>query len=117
MTCVTTTITLPMPPSLNNIFVNVRGRGRVPSKKYCAWKKIAGWALIAQSPRKIDGPVTIAMRLARPTANSDLDNRIKPLLDLLVIHGVITDDRYVVEFTAKWADVDGAEITIKEVAV
>lgn len=106
-------LTLPVPPSMNNAFINVRGVGRVKSKKYKLWQQAAGWALQAQPHAKIPGKVRIRIQVRRPSANSDIDNRVKPLLDLLVLHRVIDDDRNVASVYAEWADIETCSITIE----
>jgi Holliday junction resolvase RusA-like endonuclease len=84
---------LPWPPSSNNLFLNVRGRGRVLTKEYREWREEAGWTLAAQRARKLTQPVTVAVELNPPSKHAfDLDNRAKALMDLLVLHGVIPDD-------------------------
>lgn len=91
-------IVLPWPPSLNNMFLNVKGRGRVRSENYRKWAQDAGWLLLSQHPYKFKDPVRVRVELNPPNARAfDLDNRNKALLDLLVEHGVIVDDsnRYV----------------------
>lgn len=86
-------ISLPWPPSLNNMFLNVRGKGRVRSENYRKWADEAGWLLKSQKPRKFHEPVRVRVELNPPNARAfDLDNRNKALLDLLVEHGVIIDD-------------------------
>lgn len=86
-------IVLPWPPSLNNMFLNVRGKGRVRSENYRKWLTEAGWLLKSQKPRRFHEPVRIRVELNPPNARAfDLDNRNKALLDLLVEHGVIIDD-------------------------
>ncbi len=42
---------LPAPPSVNNLFRNVPGKGRVRSSEYVAWCEAAGWSLRAQGAR------------------------------------------------------------------
>jgi Holliday junction resolvase RusA-like endonuclease len=111
---------LSVPPSLNNCFINVPYQGRIKSKQYRAWIDMAGWELLGQRQgrKKITGPVSISIVIARPSVRSDIDNRIKPILDLLVTHDIIPDDRHVISVSARWADkseaVEGAEITIVE---
>lgn len=106
-------LSLPWPPSANNLFVNL-GKRRVPSRDYAAWRKEAGWTLQAQRPPKFRGPVAIGIELHAPHARRyDLDNKSKALLDLLVIHEVIPDDNSdrVRELTVKRVDV-GAPCTV-----
>src|SRR5690606_26540695 len=86
-------LALPWPPSVNMLYQNVRGKGRVATKEYDAWKREAGWTLLAQRPRKFKVPVTIAIELCAPhNRRFDLDNKNKCLLDLLVRHEVIPAD-------------------------
>lgn len=87
-------IALPMPPSLNNMFLNVRNKGRVKTENYRKWTTAAGWLLKSQHPRKFDVPVSIIIELnfSAKASRSDLDNRSKALIDLLVEHAVIPDD-------------------------
>lgn len=86
-------IALPWPPSTNALYLNVKGRGRVPTKEYLAWKQEAGWTLAAQRPPKFTRPVTITIELCPPHGRRfDLDNRAKATLDLLTLHLVIPDD-------------------------
>ena len=97
-----TTITLPAPPSANNLFVNRRGGGRAKSAEYTDWLLSAGWHLRLQKPQPIHGHVAILAGLERDDARSDLDNRLKAPLDLLVKHRVIEDDRHVLALAAAW---------------
>jgi Holliday junction resolvase RusA-like endonuclease len=88
-----TRISLPLPPSVNGLFVNVRGRGRVRSEGYRKWALEAGWMLKAQRPGKFLVPVNISIEINPPNGRAfDLDNRNKALLDLLVEHQIIPDD-------------------------
>lgn len=84
---------VPMPPSLNNAFINVAGKGRVRSKAYRAWAEEAGWMVKAKRNGTIEIPVSVAIELCPRTRRSyDIDNRGKPCLDLLVSCGVLPDD-------------------------
>jgi len=86
-------ILLPWPPSANNMFVNVRGRGRVKSADYTKWRDDAGWLLKSQRPHKFTAPVLVTIELCSPNKRPfDIDNRNKGILDLLVEHQVIPDD-------------------------
>lgn len=84
---------IPMPPSLNNAFLNAAGKGRVRSKAYKAWVEEAGWMVKARRNGLIPGPVSVTLDICPPNKRAfDLDNRLKPALDLLVACGVLSDD-------------------------
>lgn len=97
------TLTLPTPPSVNKLFRNVRGVGRVKSRAYKDWIGHAGWVLRSQRPGRISGRVVIVLSVEQAGPMSDIDNRVKALFDLLVAHSVIDDDRFVVGFCIAWA--------------
>jgi Holliday junction resolvase RusA-like endonuclease len=107
---------LPMPPSVNNLFVNAaKGRGRYPSSKYKTWKRLAGYAMngaIAKPPL-IDAPVELAFQISSKSRN-DLDNCAKALIDLLVAHGVLLNDNKAIvkRIVLEWADVQGAVVRV-----
>ncbi len=107
------TIVLPMPPSTNRLFANVARKGRVRSRVYSDWSTEAGWALKQQPRHSFPGDVELSMRFGPRDRRSDVTNRIKAAEDLLVEHGIIADDRFVVRAVAEWAaDVRGCEVTI-----
>ncbi len=116
-------INLPMPPSVNAMFVN-RGRegmkGRMVSPAYAAWRKRADDALWAQTPiRRFSGEVAVCIALGPTKGLSDIDGRIKAPLDLLVRHKIIEDDnsKYVRMILASWDDaISGCKITISSMA-
>jgi Holliday junction resolvase RusA-like endonuclease len=86
---------LPLPPSTNNLYVNLPGRGRVRAAAYRRWSDEAGWLVKAKTP-----PVTfygaVAVRIEAGAGNRrDIDNILKPTLDLLVKVGVLADDRMI----------------------
>ena len=100
------TIHLPMPPSVNNLYINA-GNRRVRSRRYRSWQEDAGWHLKAAKPDRIVGPVTVVVELFVPDKRRrDADNMNKPVLDLLVAHGVIeADDRRIVRSViSMWID-------------
>jgi crossover junction endodeoxyribonuclease RusA len=102
------------PPSVNNLFFNVPGRGRVPSKEYQHWKQEAGWELKAQKPQRFTVPVEITVELNPPTKRAfDPDGKLKAVIDLLVAHQVIADDNFnhVRSVTARIVEV-GAPCTV-----
>jgi Holliday junction resolvase RusA-like endonuclease len=89
----TVTFHLPEPPSVNALFANVPGRGRRKTKVYRQWIKDAGWALVAQRPKKLVGNYRLRLSFCRTfKIRKDLGNFEKAVSDLLVRHHVVTDD-------------------------
>jgi hypothetical protein len=97
------TLKLPLPPSANNLFVNLpRGRGRAKSYAYKQWIDVAGWDLKIQRPKPVEGPYEAHIIL--PKMRGDADGRIKPLLDLLVTHKITSDDKHCRKLTVERDD-------------
>jgi Holliday junction resolvase RusA-like endonuclease len=98
-----TTITLPMAPSVNSLWRSARGRVW-KSRRYVAWLKESGWTLKLQKPKRITGPVAVTVAAGKPDKRRrDLDNiATKAVLDLLTQMAVIEDDRFVVKLSAAW---------------
>jgi Holliday junction resolvase RusA-like endonuclease len=103
---------LPSPISINAAYVNVRGKGRVRSKAYKAWAMHAGYVMAAQRPTRVKGPVAVVIFTTRDNARSDLDNRAKTLIDLLVTHGVIEDDRFIEKIIMAWSSEPGTRVKV-----
>lgn len=107
---------LPFPPSLNNLFCNVRGRGRVPSARYERWRKSATQAMWGQRMVYLSGPVKISI-LFEDNSRADLDNLGKGIIDHLVHHHLIDGDgrKTVRKVTLEWGDVKGAVVTVTKI--
>jgi Holliday junction resolvase RusA-like endonuclease len=110
-------ITLPMPPSVNNLFFTLNaGKGRAKSVEYRDWIREAGTLLAIQRPPQVKGKVRLLIEVAEPETRrrQDVANREKAATDLLVSHGVIEgdDQRFVREITLRWAPIEGVRITI-----
>jgi crossover junction endodeoxyribonuclease RusA len=91
---------IPPPPSVNALFANVAGKGRVRSGRYRQWATSAGWMLQSQRalwPTIAAGqPYSVALRLP-VDYRSDIDNAAKGPIDLLVSLGIVPDDRLMVD--------------------
>lgn len=98
------TLNLPKPPSVNTLFSNAPGRGRVKTPAYRAWLEEAGWALLSQKPAHVTGPVCLDY-LIHDSGRADLGNLEKGLTDLLVSHEIIEDDNrsIVRRITLEWS--------------
>lgn len=90
-------LTLPLPPTTNNLFVNRKGgKGRYKSPMYTQWMWQAYAALQEQKPiEKISGPFRFWMTVPLDM-RGDIDNRIKPAVDFCVANAVTPDDRHAV---------------------
>ncbi len=91
-------VELAIPPSTNALFVAVPAKDgkkafRVKSKAYLAWIKAAEFDLWGLSipPAPWSVRLTVCNGIGWNEAR-DLDNAIKPCLDLLVSSGLLTDD-------------------------
>ena len=101
----TTTLTLAtLPPSANVIWRTGKG-GTYRNPKYVAWLNTEGLLLKSQlrGQTKFSEPVSITMWLKQPRANSDLDNRLKPLGDLIASVGAIANDKLVHHWNIRWS--------------
>jgi len=102
------TLDLPLPPSVNSAWANIPGKGRVRSAGYRRWHKLAFDELTLQKPGKVAGAYAIVIQLGRVKRRCDVDNRIKPILDLLA--GAVTgDDALCERVSAGWSDEVPAE--------
>ena len=102
-----TTVHLPFPPSVNGLYANVPGKGRVKSQSYRIWANAAGWSIKAQRPRPIPiGPylITVMVQRKRDGRRRDLENFIKAVSDLLVEHKIIPDDHHEERIEMQWSD-------------
>ncbi len=110
----TVIVRLPVPPSANTMWRRV-GNKTLLSKKYREWRGSGQLNILEQgfTELRIGGPLSVDITCKRPRKNCDIDNRIKPVLDLLQAAGVIEDDKHVMEVTARWGDVEGAEVRVE----
>lgn len=103
-------LTLPYPPTTNNLFVNV-GKGRKKSTEYRAWLDRAGLEIMAQRPqlatRNIAGAYTFSLVAERPDRRRrDLSNLCKPVEDLLVSMGLLSDDSDAESIELRWSGIE-----------
>lgn len=86
-------ILLPMPPSTNNLFATVNGR-RVITRPYNMWRKVAYELFRLFKEKPLEKPYGVHIRL-NLDHKSDIDNRVKPILDALVASETICGDQWV----------------------
>ena len=110
-------VRLPVPPATNNLFVNKKVGGRFISPAYKAWRTEAGWALKLRKPAlQVFGPIPVEIWLMVPRkpVNRDIDNFAKGPLDLLVAHGIISDDKQVARLTIERHDDDDLILNVEQ---
>jgi Holliday junction resolvase RusA-like endonuclease len=84
-------LTLPLPPSTNNLFKTVQHGGRAKTGSYRDWIKTAGWNIEQLQIAPLRGRYELTIML--PAAmRGDISNRIKAVEDLLVAHRLTDDD-------------------------
>ncbi len=88
---------LACPPSANALTRNVPGRGRVRTRAYRKWIQAHLPLVRLVGDREANRSETRVTMIANIDRRRDLDNLIKPVLDLLVAGCVIADDRWVDE--------------------
>lgn len=108
-------ISLPdLPPSVNKgseVHRNKSaGSGAMPftigkTRAYRKWIEKAAWHVAAQRKGEcLAGPVEFRFMAKRPCAASDLDNRLKPIIDACQHGGAIQNDNQIVRIVAEWDD-------------
>jgi crossover junction endodeoxyribonuclease RusA len=116
---------LPYPPSTNRIWRGI-GKRVVLSAEYKNWKQQADVAVVANGSwrRRAAMPAhftaLILLDRARRTPRTDVDNRIKAVLDLAQRLALIQDDTLCDEVTARWAPTheapSGCRLILRSVA-
>ena len=103
------------PPSVNRLWRAVPGRGVIKSKIYREWLEANLWLVKAQGRHPIKGKFSIIIQAVRPDKRKrDIDNIIKPLLDLITQAGLIEDDSDCEYLTAGWiTNGTGIKLTIE----
>lgn len=97
-------IYLPTPPSCNMLF-RTTGNKRYKTGSYVLWISKGVDCIKQQNiALKLLKDINIEIYVPRLRINSDIDNRIKPVLDLLVKAKILVDDKYVNSVYAEWID-------------
>lgn len=107
------TFHLPYPPSVNSLYANAPGKGRVKSERYRTWERAAQNMLLAQQKRLIPGKVAVDIRIEQVDHRKrDVANLEKAILDIL--KGVAyEDDSQVVDLRIRWDDVENCMVTVR----
>lgn len=102
------------PPSVNAMYRNLYGKGRVKTARYKSWVAVALKELMAQHIRAVMPPVAIGILLPEKT-RGDADGRAKPLIDLVVRANIIPDDsrQYVRSITIGFHDAPLTRVSVE----
>lgn len=105
--------TLPIPPSVNNLFANGK-KGRYRTAAYEEWSRMGIAMLAAQRVGVAQVPCRVVVTIRGGPGFSklrDIDNTLKPVLDLLVNAGVLPGDNVtrVYEVTARYVGRDNSQ--------
>lgn len=93
------TATLPLPPSANGLFRNLKGGGRAKTAAYKAWIEEAGWHLKTcwmanGKPEFGEQPMSLTIDLGLRGRVRDATNCVKAIEDLLCRCLPVPDDRW-----------------------
>ncbi len=114
---------LPIPPSVNALW-RVSGRRMHRSRKYTDWLQECMLVLELEPRPEIDGPFIAEITVGRPrrkdgsvsSRKTDIDNRIKPVLDLMQHAKIITDDSNAWQVMVMWStDIEDCQVRIWEI--
>jgi len=110
---------LPWPPTVNNYYTVARGR-KIISKKGRQFKKDC-FLHIIPAFKKMDGPLVgdliLTIGVCMPDKRRrDLDNLLKPILDVLGLYGVYEDDSQIVDLRIRSVEGEkgSVNLTVKE---
>mgnify|MGYP000417335682 CR=1 FL=1 len=109
------TLHLPYPPSVNSLYANRPGIGRVKSERYRTWERAATNMLMAQQKRVFAGNVAVDIQIEKiDHRKRDVANLEKAPLDIL--KGVAyADDSQVTDLRIRWSDVKDCVVTVRAI--
>jgi crossover junction endodeoxyribonuclease RusA len=115
------TLRLPLPPSTNALYRNVRGVGRVKAAGYKRWLVAAGAYGIVQKPSggfpRFERDFEVVILIPAKT-RGDVDNRAKAAIDLCTAWQIISDDRHAQAVTIRRVldmPADECRVTVRSV--
>lgn len=89
-------VCVPLPPTTNNLYLNAKYGGRVPTAKYKDWKGETE-ELFQQLTPMTQFPISVTITINGGKGfrkGSDIANREKGIIDAIVAAGVIPDDSW-----------------------
>lgn len=112
-----TKLILPMPPTVNTYWRKGKNGRIYLSEKAVSFKNDVVWSVKAQNPKRYTNGERLAVSVVLnfPTrAKTDIDNRLKGLLDALTNAGVYSDDSQIdVLAVARGELIKGGQCTVE----
>jgi crossover junction endodeoxyribonuclease RusA len=110
---------LSFPPSANRMYRNIGANRTIMSKVYREWKTSNVRSIDVKNGFIYPSAVSIELAITPPDKrNRDLDNYIKPVLDVLEASGILENDNMVKRLNVFWQKADkqsaGVSCYIKE---
>ena len=109
--------TLPWPPTVNNYYTVARGR-KILSKNGRAFKESSVW-YIPHLANGLKGEISVEIQANMPDKRKrDLDNLLKPILDVITARGVFEDDSQIADlriYKSNFSEKGTVFITVKEI--
>lgn len=94
--------TLPTPPSVNELYKNIKGIGRARTGLYDDMIRRGIAAIRNQKVTPVPGYVVAIFGVERMSLSADIDNRLKSMLDTIVKAGIVDDDKFVTAIAVSW---------------
>lgn len=118
-----TTIDLPMPPSVNRIWCSRTGHKGKPqfylAPRYATWKRTCDNLALANRKKwaPVLGPYRITVTFDRSKTRADQDNLIKAVNDWLERAGLITNDNLAEKTAIQWGKApEGCRVVLTAVS-
>tara|TARA_R110002110_G_scaffold27125_2_gene99009 strand:+ start:69 stop:443 length:375 start_codon:yes stop_codon:yes gene_type:complete len=110
---------LTFPPSANRMYRNIGPKRTIMSKVYRDWKALNSQSIVVRKGFRLPSIVEVELALTPPDKRKrDLDNYIKPVLDVLEQSGALENDNMVKRLNVFWKkenkQLAGVFCTIKE---
>lgn len=93
--------TLPLPPSVNSMYSQSRSGFRFKTKEAKDWTLCALLTIRQQKYMCMLGPVEVSIKFHFRNSRSDIDNKIKALLDVMTDAKVYKDDSQITKLVVE----------------
>ena len=107
-----TIIELPYPPSVNRIWRVGKNKRVYKDPAYTKWIEVCQYMIFAKKTVPVLGNYRLLIEAKKPDKRKrDIDNIIKAISDVLETCGIVENDCYCQEVTARWVK-NGPELLI-----